>query len=190
MSLGHILLGLLREPASGYDLKQIFDERIHYFWAAELSQIYPALGRLERKGWLRGRRAPSKRGAGRRVFQLTPAGHRALRKWLESAVELGDDRIPYLAKLYLMDELGSMTKSLRFLTSLRDKFASNLAALEIVERCWARDDPSYPDSLSPAMFHVLLTLRNGICMLGARVKWCDESIRWVEARMAKEASHG
>jgi PadR family transcriptional regulator AphA len=190
MSLDHILLGLLREPASGYDLKQIFDERIHYFWAAELSQIYPALGRLERKGWLRGRRAPSKRGAGRRVFQLTPAGHRVLRKWLESAVELGDDRIPYLAKLYLMDELGSMTKSLRFLTSLREKFASNLAALEIVERCWGRDDPSYPGSLSPAMFHVLLTLRNGICMLGARVKWCDESIRRVEARIAKEASHG
>ncbi|HWY26847.1 MAG TPA: PadR family transcriptional regulator [Candidatus Angelobacter sp.] len=190
MSLDHILLGLLRTPASGYDLKRVFDERIHYFWAAELSQIYPALGRLERKGWLRGRRAESKRGAGRRVYQVTAAGHRALRAWLESEVELGDDRIPYLAKLYLMDELHSLTKSRRFLTNLRDKFASNLAALEIIERCWARDDPSYPDSLSPAMFHVLLTLRNGICMLGARVKWCDESIRRVEARIAKEASHG
>ena len=37
MSLEHILLGLLREPASGYDLKAIFDERIQHFWAAELS---------------------------------------------------------------------------------------------------------------------------------------------------------
>ena len=31
MSLDYILLGLLREPASGYDLKAVFDERIHYF---------------------------------------------------------------------------------------------------------------------------------------------------------------
>jgi len=190
VSLDHILLGLLREPASGYDLKQIFDERIHYFWAAELSQIYPALGRLERKGWLRGRRAKSKRGAARRVFQLTAAGHRVLREWLESEVELGDDRIPYLAKLYLMDELEAMDKTLRFLASLREKFASHRAALEIIERRWAREDPDYPDLLSPAMFHVLLTLRNGIYMLGARVKWCDESVRRVQARMAKEASHG
>jgi DNA-binding PadR family transcriptional regulator len=189
MSLDHILLGLLRKPASGYDLKNVFDDGIHYFWAAELSQIYPTLRRLERKGWLRGRRAPAKRGAGRRVYQLTPAGHRELRDWLQSEVSLGDDRIPYLAKLYLMDELGALRKTLRYLTSLREKFASNLAALEIIERDWARDDPSYPESLTPAMFHVLLTLRNGICMLGARVKWCNESIRRVEARIAKEASH-
>jgi PadR family transcriptional regulator, regulatory protein AphA len=190
MSLDHILLGLLREPASGYDLKQTFDERIHYFWAAELSQIYPTLRRLERKGWLRGRRAQAKRGAGRRVYQVTPAGHRVLREWLQSDVELGDDRVPYLAKLYLMDELGDLRKTLLFLTSLREKFASNLAALETIERCWAREDPTYPDSLSPAMFHVLLTLRNGICVIAARVKWCDESIRRVEAQIAKEASRG
>src|SRR5271155_6263728 len=132
MSLDHILLGLLREPASGYDLKQVFDERIHYFWAAELSQIYPTLRRLERKGWLRSRHAQAKRGAGRRVYQVTSAGHRVLREWLESEVELGDDRVPYLAKLYLMDELTDLRKTLRYLASLREKFASNLAALEVI----------------------------------------------------------
>lgn len=64
MSLEHILLGLLREPASGYDLKKLFDERIDYFWAAELSQIYPTLKRLEQRGWIRGREAASSRGPG------------------------------------------------------------------------------------------------------------------------------
>ncbi|MYK68861.1 MAG: PadR family transcriptional regulator, partial [Gammaproteobacteria bacterium] len=43
MSLDHILLGLLRDPATGYDLKSAFSERIRHFWSAELSQIYPAL---------------------------------------------------------------------------------------------------------------------------------------------------
>ncbi len=48
MSLQHILLGLLREPASGYDLKAYFDKSVRYFWAAELSQIYPTLQRMEK----------------------------------------------------------------------------------------------------------------------------------------------
>ena len=50
MSLDHILLGLLREPATGYDLGNAFSENVRHFWSAELSQIYPALKRLEQRG--------------------------------------------------------------------------------------------------------------------------------------------
>ena len=67
MSLEHILLGLLREPASGYDLKVVLDHGIGHFWAAELSQIYPSLKRLEKQGLLRSRRTASQRGPGRIV---------------------------------------------------------------------------------------------------------------------------
>jgi DNA-binding PadR family transcriptional regulator len=188
MSLEHILLGLLREPASGYDLKSVVDDRIHYFWAAELSQIYPTLQKLERKGLLHSRRAPAKRGPRRRVYQTTRAGFRVLREWLESGFEVGDERVVYLAKLYLMGELADMRKTLRFLKGIRDGFARRAAALDAIERAWAEGDPRYPDSLSPAMFHVLLTLRSGICMMGARLKWCDESIRRVQTRLEKEGS--
>jgi PadR family transcriptional regulator AphA len=188
MSLEHILLGLLREPASGYDLKTLFDERIHYFWAAELSQIYPTLQQLERKGLLRSRRAESKRGPGRRVYQTTPAGHRALRAWLQDEAGLGSDRVPYLARLYMMDDLGDLQGTLEYLTRLRDQFAHNLSALEVIERGWEQREEKNPDSLSPRLFHIFLTLRNGVCMLGARVKWCDECIRRVRERMAKEGS--
>jgi PadR family transcriptional regulator, regulatory protein AphA len=190
MALEHILLGLLREPASGYDLKATFDERIHYFWAAELSQIYPALQGLERKGLLRSRRAPSKRGPGRRIYQIAPAGHRVLREWLEKGPELNDERMDHLAKIYLMDELGDLQKTLQFIQELRDVFSSRLAKLQTVERYWSEKDPQYPDALSPQMFHVLLTLRKGIHSLSAHLKWCDESIRRVQARMEKENRDG
>lgn len=189
MSLDHILLGLLREPASGYDLKTLFDERIHYFWAAELSQIYPTLQQLERRGMLRSRRAESKRGPGRRVYQTTPAGHRALREWLQDEAGLGADRVPYLARLYMMDELGDLQGTLHYLTHLRDQFARNLSALETIERGWEQRGSKDPDSLDARMFHIFLTLRNGICMLGARVKWCEECIRRVRERMEKEGSN-
>lgn len=189
MSLEHILLGLLREPASGYDLKTLFDERIHYFWAAELSQIYPTLQQLERKGMLRSRRAVSKRGPGRRVYQTAPAGHRALRKWLQDEAGLGADRVPYLARLYMMDELGDLQGTLHYLTHLRDQFARNLSALETIERGWEQRGSKDPDSLDARMFHIFLTLRNGVHMLGARVQWCEECIRRVRERMEKEGSN-
>src|SRR5437588_510550 len=77
MGLDNILLGLLRQPASGYDLKRVFDEGIGHFWAAELSQIYPALKRLEKRRLLRARKVDSKRGPGKYVYQTTAAGQAA-----------------------------------------------------------------------------------------------------------------
>jgi DNA-binding PadR family transcriptional regulator len=189
MSLEHILLGLLRAPASGYDLKTIFDERIHYFWPAELSQIYPTLQRLERRGLLRSREAPAKRGPARRVYQTTPAGHAALRAWLEIGPEMNAERMGYQAKLYLLDELGDLRKTLQYMSRLREEFASRLEQLRTIERHWKEQDPAYPDSLSPQMFHVLLVLRKGFYSLAAHLDWCDDSIRRLRTRIAKENSH-
>lgn len=123
VSLDHILLGLLRQPASGYDLKAILDQGIGHFWAAELSQIYPTLKRLEKKRWLRSRPAPARRGPGRRVYEITPVGRRALREWLASGPQVGDERFAYLAQTYLMDELGDLNQSLRFFTQLATAWA-------------------------------------------------------------------
>jgi DNA-binding PadR family transcriptional regulator len=190
MSLDHILLGLLREPASGYDLKTVFGERIHYFWPAELSQVYPALQRLKHKGLLRSREAPAKRGPRRCVYQTTAAGHRVLRQWLDESPQLGDERIGFLAKVYLMDELGDLGKTLQYFKELREILATRLEELQAIERGWAARDPHYSDALSAHMFHVLLTLRKGLLSLATHVKWCDESVRRIEARMEKEEPHG
>jgi PadR family transcriptional regulator, phenolic acid-responsive transcriptional regulator len=186
MSLEHILIGLLRQPSSGYDLKKVFDERIDYFWAAELSQIYPTLKRLEKRGWVRCRQAASSRGPGRRVYETTAAGRRALRDWLAKGPEIGDERFAYLAQIYLMDELADLKQTLRFFTVLRDEFNRKREALRRLERYWAEADPRYPEELPPPDFHVQLTLRMGILSLGGHVRSCDESIRRLRARMVRE----
>jgi len=185
MSLDNILLGLLRQPASGYDLKRVLDEGIGHFWAAELSQIYPALKRLEKRRWLRARKADSKRGPGKYVYQTTTAGHAALRDWLEASPQLGDERFAYLAQLYFMDELADANKTLRFLLRLRESVGRKLESLQQTENRWAREDSRYPDHLPAFDFHVHLTLRIGLLTLAAKLKWCDESIRRVRARAAQ-----
>ncbi len=55
-----------------------------------------------------------------------------------------------------------------------------------LERWWAEHDSRYPDGLPAAEFHWLLALRKGLLSLEAHVKWCDESIRRIEARMPKK----
>jgi DNA-binding PadR family transcriptional regulator len=190
VSLDHILLGLLRYPASGYDLKKVFDERISYFWAAELSQIYPTLRRLEERGWVRGRRADSKRGPGRRVYGLTPPGRAELRAWLDGPPRFGDERFAYLAQLFFMGELGDLRRTHRFLRSVREHFAAKLAALRSLDRMWGETDPRYPDRLPAEDLHVHLALRKGLLSLESHLGWCDESIARVAARTGRSGPGG
>jgi len=186
VSLDHILLGLLRQPASGYDLKAIFDQHMHYIWAAELSQIYPTLQRLEDKGWLRSRSADSKRGPARRVYEITPAGRKALREWLEMTPQLGQERNAALAQLYFLSELADLAKTERYFVRMREQLSDRLQALQRFDRLWSEADPSYPERLPSADFHIYLTLRKGLHSLGGLVAWCDESLRMIRARAERE----
>jgi DNA-binding PadR family transcriptional regulator len=183
MSLDHVLLGLLREPASGYELKKRVDERVHHFWAAELSQIYPTLKRLERRGLVHSRSAAARRGSGRRVYGLTPAGRDELRAWLSGPPTFGAERMAYLAQLYFMGELDDLGQTLRFFRAMRERFAGKLAALTSIERMWADGDARYPRSLSGEDLHVHLALRKGLHSLRAHVEWCDESMATISQRM-------
>jgi PadR family transcriptional regulator AphA len=190
MSLEHILLGLLREPASGYDLKAVLDHGIGHFWAAELSQIYPSLKRLEKQGLLRSRRAASKRGPGRIVYQVTAEGRRHLAVWLRNGPQFEDMRHAFLAQIYLMDELSDLPYTLEFLKQLRARWAPRLEALRNAEKEWSRRDHGFPDHLSPNAFHQHLTLRMGQHSYRGWLTWCEESIRRVRARMRKENHDG
>ena len=190
MSLEYVLLGLLRQPASGYDLKAIFDQQIHYFWAAELSQIYPTLQKLEKRGWLRSRAADSRRGPMRRVYEITGPGRRALRRWLQSPPEIGVERNAFLAQLYFLSELADLQQTRKFFQHLREQLSNRLTGLEMLERLWRQADPAYPDGLPSADFHIYLALSKGLHSLRAHVAWCDHALNAIDSRSARETKAG
>lgn len=181
MALEHILLGLLREPASGYDLKRIFDDSVGNFWPANLSQIYPTLKRLENQGLLSKRLAPSERGPQRRVYSLTTEGRAALDEWLTSGPEVATERFGYLTQLFVMDALDDEGQTLEFMRELRDHLAAWLAGLEGAQEEVDRAGPWV--DLPSAEFHRVATLRMGIHTLRAKVTWCDETIERLEQRL-------
>jgi len=181
MSLEFVLLGLLRQPASGYDLAREFDEGAKYYWSAELSQIYPTLQRMKRRGWLSSRRQPSEKGPARVVYARTERGERAFHKWLREGPHVGSERFAYIAQLISLGELHDLDASLAFLTQLRDRLAFILKILDgVLNSLGSGDSRNAP--LSDDDFHARLALQLGVSTMTARVNWCEAAIRQVEQR--------
>jgi PadR family transcriptional regulator AphA len=90
-ALGYALLGLLQpKPSSGYDLRKIFSSTSMKTYSDSPGAIYPALGRLQKQGLIRG---TVERGSGlrrRQIFQLTPKGLAELKKWITLPVTRDD----------------------------------------------------------------------------------------------------
>jgi DNA-binding PadR family transcriptional regulator len=183
MSLDHVLLGILRTPASGYDIKQQFDRTFSHFWAADLPQIYRTLNRMERDGWLTASRADSDKGPERRIYRVTAAGKRALRKWLTESPKLAAERLEWLAQTFFLGALDDDEAALEFMRELRQTVAAQLEVLRGIEKGWAAADPSYPDCADTDDFYAQLTLDLGLHKLAAKVEWADRCIARIENRI-------
>ena len=186
MSLDHILLGLLREPANGYDLKNVFSETVQHFWSARLSQIYPTLKRLEQRQMLDSRWEPSPKGPDRKVYTLTDAGRAELVRWLRDDPAVGTERFAYLAQLYFMDTIGDIHETRAFMTQLRDHFSRWLAQLRAIERDIVVTYGD-PEGYADAGFHQFAALRMGVHSIEAKVAWCDETLAAIDRRLASTA---
>lgn len=190
MSLDHILLALLRDPATGYDLKNAFSENVRHFWSAELSQIYPTLKRLEQRRMLRSHVEPSPKGPNRKVYSLTEEGRTELLHWLRSGPVVGMERFAYLAQLYFMDALGDLHETRAFMTALRDHLSRWLAQLHAVEREVVVTHGNAPERYGDAGFHRFAALRMGIHSIGAKMAWCDETVAAIDRRLASGRTPG
>lgn len=85
--LEYALLGLLNgRPASGYDVKKVFDSTPLAHFSSSPGAIYPALKRLEKRGLLASDLDSTTEARPRRVFSVTDEGRAALVEWLHQQV--------------------------------------------------------------------------------------------------------
>jgi len=100
LSLAHVLLAFLADrPASGYAVKKRIDAELAPLWAAELSQIYPALDRLRRAGFLAGRVVGPAGGPASYRYRTTASGRRELARWLAEPARIPTFRDETLSRL-------------------------------------------------------------------------------------------
>ena len=186
MSLKHIMLGMLREPQSGYDLKKCFEKSLRNFWRAELSQIYPLLQKMDGEGLLASKSSASDIGPTRRVYKRTAKGRNELAEWLSEGPNVGAERISYLAQVYFLSELKDDAAVLEFMHELRSYMADWLVNLTDAENSWKANEPRYPDELPDEQFYPQLTLQMGLTKVRANLKWCDESIERIQLRQSNK----
>jgi PadR family transcriptional regulator, regulatory protein AphA len=130
MSLRHAILGIVSaKPMTGYDLIKTFGNSVAYTWAAGQAQIYPELHKMERAGFLKSRTAA--RGAGeKRVYAITPAGTKELRRWVSEPVSYPAERDALRLKTTYM-EMASPADARRFFFEHIDHYKRYLERLHV-----------------------------------------------------------
>jgi len=167
-----VVLGLIGlGPASGYDIKSGVDTSTRFFWAGSYGQIYPELRRLEAEGLIRGKDAP-KGGRGRRVYELTAAGRKALEDWLVGPTTTIEYRDESLLRLFFADAL-PREQALGLLEARKRGHEEYLAILRTIETR-AGDDPDFMN----------LVLRWGIEFNEWGAQWCERQLRRLKRRTA------
>jgi len=185
MSLDCVLLGMLKDPASGYDLKKQFEQGAKFFWSAEFGQIYATLKRMVDQGWLKCKSAPADKGPPRKIYRRTPAGTAVLRKWLTSGPVFGTERYPYVAQMIFLGQLNEPEQTLCFVLQLREEISGALAILkESADRHRQQLEES-PESCE--VTHALLAVELGIATLKAKIKWCESTTRQLKSIKGKRS---
>lgn len=102
------LLGLLMAgPSHGYDLHQRLSAELGNVWHLSQSQTYSVLKRLEKRSDISARRRAQDKLPARQVLQITPAGRRRFKQWLEGAASTSARtvRLEFLTRLYFANLL-------------------------------------------------------------------------------------
>jgi DNA-binding PadR family transcriptional regulator len=88
MALEHaILVSLLEQPGSGYELARRFERSIGRFWTATHQQIYRVLKRMESDGWVTAVDVGQDGRPDKRDFSVSAAGRDVLTGWLREPVQ-------------------------------------------------------------------------------------------------------
>ncbi|MFI6152751.1 PadR family transcriptional regulator [Kitasatospora sp. NPDC051170] len=88
MALEHaILVSLLEQPGSGYELARRFDRSIGRFWTATHQQIYRVLRRMEADGLVVSEEVAQDGRPDKKVYAASSDGRATLADWLREPVE-------------------------------------------------------------------------------------------------------
>jgi transcriptional regulator len=75
-----VLQTLCIAPAHGYAIARVIEQRSDAFLQVEQGSLYPALNRLEGRGWVDSYWATSENNRRARYYRLTPKGRRQLQQ--------------------------------------------------------------------------------------------------------------
>ncbi|MEK5037815.1 PadR family transcriptional regulator [Sporosarcina sp. FSL K6-3457] len=180
MSLRYGILGLLSKwDASGYDIKKEFDDFMSIFWHSHLSQIYPELSKLEKDQLVDSKLVPQDGKPDKKVFSITEKGADELAHWLHSQPETPKIKDAFLMQAFFMDNIPAdeVIFQLKFYQKERQQ------RLEKMQRTIAETWQGIKERnvMSSRIVMSAVVLKRGIEQEIDYIKWCEETIQFVES---------
>ena len=119
--LKHGILGLLNYgPMTGYEIKEVFQKSLNYFWTAQTSQIYRELQTLKKNGWVTDTVVPQEGKPDKKPFTITVEGKEELLRWLGDSEGVRDVNSPLLMRTFFLGEL-PVEDGLTFFERIRER---------------------------------------------------------------------
>ena len=108
MTIQYAILGLLSwKPATGYELKKIFEASPYLYWSGNNNQIYKSLLQLQQEAFISCETIHQDGAPSKKVYSLTEKGVAALKKWILSGTEAPEVKKPFLIQLAWSDILSN-----------------------------------------------------------------------------------
>lgn len=167
------ILGLLSfAPRSGYDLMHIFETTAIGNYSSSPGAIYPALGRLEKRGLVEGVVDDSQALRPKKVFRPTADGDKTLRRWLKARITKDDvqRRLDELLLKFAFHSLLDRQATRDFLDGLAGTTDEYLADLRAQRKIFSDDDPP----------HGRMAFEFGIERYRACARWARRTLRHFE----------
>lgn len=176
--LKHGILGLLNySDMTGYEIREVFRDSLHYFWSAQTSQIYRELQGLERKGWVSKVYVPQQGKPDKNIYSITKEGRKELTRWLSDSDMEISPRSPILMKTFFMGER-SREENIRFFKDLKACYEMYQKSLEAIPEYIA----SYKEAIKAGdkALYWEMTVDYGIRNMQMNIEWAQRCIERLE----------
>ncbi|MEU1215565.1 PadR family transcriptional regulator [Streptomyces sp. NPDC005791] len=173
MALEHaILVSLLEQPGSGYELARRFERSIGYFWTATHQQIYRVLKRMESDGLLDVREVPQESRPDKKEYSVAGPGRAALSDWLHEPIEPESLRHDLAVKIRgaAFDDPATLLDEVERHHRIHSDRLAHYLAGEL--RDFTGPDAPAPLDAGQELQHVVL--RGGIAYERMTVAWLDD----------------
>ena len=96
-----VILGILsKQERTGYEIKEIFQSQLYYFYDGTYGMIYPTLKKLEQDGLVSKRVIMQTGKPNKNIYSITASGEKELQKYLESNVIEESFKSDFLMRLF------------------------------------------------------------------------------------------
>lgn len=165
---------LLSRPQSGYEIAKFCREVLSSFWSESYGQIYPKLRELVNEGLITKKDVPNSKRK-KAIYKITAKGKKHLAKWAAEPASPQPVRNELLLKVFFASELPPAISRQQIQRSLAAQQSAKVHLKAVEQELMQTDELNDRQRL-----HACMTVRLGIHVMQARIKWAKESLESLE----------